>query len=187
MVEVLIALIVIAVGLLGIAKLQALSLSSTGVARMRSLAATQASSLAAAMHSNRSFWGATTAPTFTVSGITVNPPSAGSAFVAVSCATVGAVCTACQVGGSLPLPCNATALASADVQTWANSLAALLPGDTATVTCTTAAPPVSCQIVIAWTENTVAANAQEAAATSSETATYQAAFNSPTYTLYVVP
>src|SRR5205823_9766606 len=54
LVEVMVAVIVICVGLLGIAKLQALSLSNTTTSRLRALAAIQVASVAAAMHSNRS-------------------------------------------------------------------------------------------------------------------------------------
>ena len=49
LVEVMIALIIISIGLLGIAKLQAVALSSTGTAGKRSLAAVAASSIASAM------------------------------------------------------------------------------------------------------------------------------------------
>ncbi len=56
LVEVMVALVVLSIGLLGIAKMQALSLSSTTIASMRSLAALEASSLAAAMHENRGYW-----------------------------------------------------------------------------------------------------------------------------------
>ena len=45
LVEVLVALIIIAVGMLGLAKIQALAYASTGIASSQSLAAMQASSL----------------------------------------------------------------------------------------------------------------------------------------------
>src|ERR1700727_3977341 len=48
--EVIVALVVSPVGLLGLAKMEALAMSSTGVASSRSLAAIEASSLAAATH-----------------------------------------------------------------------------------------------------------------------------------------
>ena len=55
-IEVMIALFVISIGLLGIAKLEASSISSTNVANRRSLAAIEAASLAASMHVNRGYW-----------------------------------------------------------------------------------------------------------------------------------
>src|SRR5579871_1527755 len=56
LIEVMVALIVLSVGLLGIARMQTLALSSTNVASKRSLAAIEAASLAASMHENRGYW-----------------------------------------------------------------------------------------------------------------------------------
>src|SRR3981189_1478832 len=74
LVEVMGALIIVSVGLLGIAKMQALALSSTGTARLRSLAALEAASLAASMHADRAYWaaGATAAP-ITITGTSTGP------------------------------------------------------------------------------------------------------------------
>ena len=58
LVEVLIALLISSIGLLGLAGMQALALASTQVSSVRSLVALQASSLAAAMHSNQAYWSA---------------------------------------------------------------------------------------------------------------------------------
>ena len=55
LVEVLVALVVLGVGLLGIAKLQGASFSNTAIAARRSLAALEADSLAASMHVNRGY------------------------------------------------------------------------------------------------------------------------------------
>src|SRR3984893_15004695 len=66
--EVMVALIVICVGLLGIAKMQALSLSNSTTFRKPWLAAIEGASLASAMHSNRQYW-ANAAP----ATVTVNP------------------------------------------------------------------------------------------------------------------
>ena len=70
LVEVMVALIIICVGLLGIAKLQALMLSNTGTSRMRALAALEASSIAATMHADRDYWAGTPAATTYHSTIT---------------------------------------------------------------------------------------------------------------------
>ena len=59
-IEVMVALVVISIGLLGIAKMQALALASTSTSRLRSLAAIQAASLGSAMHANRAYWAAAT-------------------------------------------------------------------------------------------------------------------------------
>ena len=63
MIEVLVTVVVVSVALLGVAKMQAASVSNTQVARMRSLGALQAESLASLMHSDAAYWGSTSAPT----------------------------------------------------------------------------------------------------------------------------
>ena len=54
--EVMVAVIIICVGLLGIAKMQSLSLSNTTVSRQRAVAAFEAASMASAIHANRDYW-----------------------------------------------------------------------------------------------------------------------------------
>ncbi len=56
--EVMIALVITSIGLLGIAKIQALAYASTGSASLRSLVAMQAAGLASSMHTNRNYWSA---------------------------------------------------------------------------------------------------------------------------------
>ena len=165
MVEVLVALIVLSVGLLGIAKMQALALSSTTIAASRSLAAIEASSLADAMHANRVYWASNASvviPPVSVAGATVsNSPTAAP----TSCA-----------------PCTALSLAAYDLQQWANALNALLPNDQATIACT-ATTPISCTIQITWSEKTVAINTQE----QTQVSNTNVDINNPQYTLYVEP
>lgn len=176
LIEVMVALVVLSVGLLGIAKMEALSLSSTAVASMRSLASIEASSLAAAMHENRGYWsngGDTSAATIAVQGATVSV-SAGAPLLA----TALAAAPACNVPGA---PCSITNMAAFDLQTWATTLQPLLPNETAKIVCNNLTP-ISCTITINWSENAVAINAQEAA-----NANTAAAFQTPTYTLYVEP
>ena len=60
--EVLVAILVTSVGLLGLAKMQALAVSSTQVASSKSIIAMQTAGLAAAMHGNRAYWGNGLAP-----------------------------------------------------------------------------------------------------------------------------
>lgn len=176
LVEVMVALVVIAVGLLGIGKMQALALASTTSASMRSLAAIEAASLAAAMHTNRDYWDASPPQTITISGtsITSNP----SGFP-----TAGADCTATGM-----VPCDVTTLASYDLEQWVLAINQLLPNVSATISCENSTPPVSCTIQITWVENAVAVNSQEASTTTAnaESGT-TAAFQNPTYTLYVEP
>jgi type IV pilus assembly protein PilV len=186
LVEVLVAIVVICVGLLGIAKLQALSLSNTTTARMRSLAALQAASLASAMHSNRQYW-ANTPPTSIV--VTSNAPAAPT--IVSSDAAMGAVATAdlaaafpgppqnC-VGNAAPGPvCPALNLAAFDLAWWLTSLNALLPNPGAIINCSNAAP-AACTIQITWSENAVAMSSQQTNAAGQQ-------FQTPTYTLHVEP
>ncbi|MGH8149475.1 MAG: type IV pilus modification protein PilV [Steroidobacteraceae bacterium] len=171
LIEVMVALIVIAVGLLGIGKMQALALASTSSASMRSLAALEAASLAATMHSNRDFWSETPPASTTVSGATIASSTAGFP---------GAVPVPCSTPGSSS--CTPTELAADDLQQWVTALNQILPNVTATVLCANGTPPTACTIQIGWSENAVAINSQEAAnVTSNET------FQTPTYTLYVEP
>jgi type IV pilus assembly protein PilV len=187
LVEVMVAIVVICVGLLGIAKLQALSLSNTGTARLRSLAALEAASLASAMHSNREYW-ASTPPTSTV--VTSNPAPAPPTIVS-SDATMGATATTDLAAfPALPQTCVGTAtsgavcpapnLAAFDLAWWLTSLNALLPNPGATINCSNAAP-AACTIQITWTESAVAMNSRE----TNLPGTQQ--FQTPTYTLYVEP
>jgi type IV pilus assembly protein PilV len=167
-----VALVVCAIGLLGLAKMESLSVSSTAVAAARSIAAIQASSLAAAMHANRGYWASGTAPASTTVSALVNNPISISSPVLSSVPPNN-----CSVPGAAS--CTPDQMAAFDVQQWAASLQTLLPGSFSTITCTTVTNiPVTCTIEIQWTENAVAANAQQ---------TNINALQTPTYVLYVQP
>lgn len=176
LVEVMVALIIIAVGMLGIAKMQALGLSTTESSGTRSLVAIETASLAASMHVNRDYWVAgPPPPSFTVNvapGTTpvINDPT-GVLSAAPSCGTT----TACGTG-------MASQIAAYDVQQWAAALTQVVPAAQATVTCNNTAIPVSCTITIVWAENVVSTSNTAAAASSGATV-----LNSPAYTLYVEP
>ena len=60
---------------LGLANMEALAMSSTGVASPRSLAAIEASSLAAAMHANPGYWQAGVAPPSSLISSTATDPT----------------------------------------------------------------------------------------------------------------
>ncbi|HEX4376348.1 MAG TPA: type IV pilus modification protein PilV [Steroidobacteraceae bacterium] len=173
LIEVLVALLVIAVGMLGVAKLQGLALSNTGVARMRSLAALQATSLAAAMHANRSFWASQLGTVFTNtynSATQTNTP--GGTVVMAG----GEVCEA-------PTVCSAPQVAGYDVYKWVFSLNANLPNASETVQCTSGAPgPNACTITIDWTEQIVNSSQQQVQPVAGA-----ATIARPTYILNVVP
>ena len=62
LIEVMVALVVCSIGLLGLAKMESLALSSEDLSGNRTIAAIEASSLAAMMHADRGYW-ATSAAT----------------------------------------------------------------------------------------------------------------------------
>jgi type IV pilus assembly protein PilV len=172
LIEVLVSLIVIAVGMLGIAKIQALAYASTGTASMRSLAALEAAGMASAMRANQAYWTLLTVPmTVTTTGATVtatDPILNGDLAALPACQSgVTSVCT------------NSTLLAAYDLEQWATGLNSILPSSSGTITCTPPATgPVSCTITVTWSERTIAINTQSLGGTLAAL---------PTYTLYVQP
>jgi type IV pilus assembly protein PilV len=169
LVEVMVALIVCSVGLLGLAKMESLAISSTSVASSRSIAAIEAASLASAMHADPGYWAAGVAPASTsvsyIAGV-LTITDTGLA-TAATCLTAGTT------------SCSPAAMAAYDVQQWATALQGVLPGYYATINCTqTVGIPVTCTIQIQWSENAVAGNSAQ---------TNMAALNQPTYTLFVQP
>jgi len=199
LVEVMVAVVVICIGLLGIAKMQALALSNTTTSRLRALAAIEAAGLAAAMHSNREYWAGATPPVTT----TFNAGGTGQ-FVSTDAALQAAANAALPVGLNTPdaiQTCVGTAgaaaicggaagvlnLAAFDLARWAASLNALLPNPQSTISCAIAAAgaaPPSCTILISWSERAVAMNQQEAQA---EAANGPSSIEKPSYLLYVEP
>jgi type IV pilus assembly protein PilV len=180
LIEVLVALIVTCIGLLGIAKIQALVYANTGSASTRSLVALQASGLAATMHANRVYWSLGAAP----SPITITGPVISESTNTLN--TTAAATTDCNLTGStVALPCLPPVLAAHDLHIWANGLSGLLPGvtPTTTITCPPGLIPLTCTIQITWNEKTVSLNTQSNAGTTQGAAGTFA----PTYTLFVEP
>ena len=167
MVEVLVSLIIIAVGMLGLAKIQALAYASTGVAAQQSLAAVQAAGLASAMRANRGYWTAVTTP-YTYDSVTSSSNTDANMTSTYVCTYLGA-----------NAPCSPSNLAAYDLQNWVTALGNTLPKPKATIYCPTpvSPAPLGCWIKVNWTEENVAINSQSVGNTLA----------SPTYTLYVVP
>ncbi len=157
LVEVMVALAVTSVGLLGLAKMESLALMSTNVASSRSLAALQASSLAAAMHADSDYWGNIAPPTTTVDSTAANNFAAAAA--AKPCLTQGTSA------------CNPTQMATYDLWRWGVALSQLLPGYQGIITCTTTTP-MACSIQISWVEHAIANNAQQTAMSTLARPTY---------------
>jgi len=171
LVEIMVAVLVISIGLLGIAKMEALALSSTGNARLRALASLEAASLASAIRANRTFW-ASSATVGTDLKVTIS-------LAAITASTNAQLQTSpdCKSGGA-NAPCSSVQMAAYDLQAWATALNQLIKSDYALIDCTVPAPnnPVTCTIKINWSENEVAANTS-ALGTMSQ----------PQYILYVEP
>jgi type IV pilus assembly protein PilV len=173
LIEVMIALIIISVGLLGIAKLQAVALQSTGSAGKRSLAAIEASSLASAMHADRAYWSLSTAPvTTTISGTTIAGSTDAALVTGVDCSILA------------NQPCTPVKMAAYDLTTIAQSLQTVLPNYLGTISCTqqvAATNPTVCTITLTWAESAAASNTQGVQTGAA------AAIQTPTYILYVEP
>jgi type IV pilus assembly protein PilV len=170
--EVMVALVVTSIGLLGIAKLQALAYASTGSASVRSLVALQAAGLASSMHANRGYWAIGSAPVpLTITGTTISDATLDSTATSAGYCAYG-------VG---PTPCSAALLAAFDLHTYATALNAMLGNSNpvTTINCPVAIP-MNCTIQVTWNEKAVSINKQGVAGTT------QATF-APTYTLYVEP
>ncbi|HTC26768.1 type IV pilus modification protein PilV [Dyella sp.] len=136
--EVLVALVIISIGVLGIAAMQASALSNTHSSQLESTVAIQARSLADSMVANPSYWDAGKfPPTFTVAA-----PAAGSTSPTIT--NFPAMSDDCSQNDS----CDETAMAAYDVYQWGKSLN---PGVTATVVCKVGAPSI-CSIQMNWTQ-----------------------------------
>lgn len=171
--EVLVAILLVAIGIFGFAKMQALALSSTQTANARSIASMQAASLAGAMQGNRAYWASGVAPaSFSTTQSTVTDATG------VLSATVGS----CEATAKPATPaCTAAQMAARDVQQWALNLANLMPTSSSTVSCSTSTSvPVSCVLTISWRERYIASTravASDSAATG----------GSRSFTLYIEP
>jgi type IV pilus assembly protein PilV len=162
--EVLVALVIVAVGLLGNARIQALATRSMGLSGKRALVVQSVASLAASMHANPNFWTSGTAPSFTAT------PANGIVDSSQQLSSASSDCTSA---------CGAASLAAHDVNQWFTHLKKQLPTLTSvSVTITNATTtPVSAQITVNWTETLTAAH--KSAGTSSSV--------SQSYTLSVLP
>jgi type IV pilus assembly protein PilV len=185
LVEVLVALLVISVGLLGMAKMQALALSNTASARLRSLAAIQAASLASSMHADRAYW-ANATPPMTVSASNGAATSSDLNLQAALTAVAGfnpATNYCAQGAANSVAPCQPVQLAAADLQGWAADLFALIPTSNATISCDS--NPLICTITLGWRENLVAVNSKQTDVVNNINSSDK--IQNSTYVLYVQP
>ena len=193
LVEVMVAVLVISIGLLGVAKMQALALSTTGSARLRALASLEAASLASTIRIDRGYWAVkpTVGNNLTVSIVGSAVQSTGTSDSALTSPP-----TNCNYGGNTPACPTAVGMAAWDLKQWASDFNNVMSngnasaGGTATITCQLPAPvsgglptnPVTCRIQLNWLENLVNANSSQA---TSQTG--QANLTNAQYTIVVQP
>ncbi|AOV18275.1 type IV pilus modification protein PilV [Acidihalobacter aeolianus] len=170
-----VALLVISIGLLGVAGLQALAVNNTHTASLRSIAAIEAANMAAYMGANPAFW-AQVAPS--------------SVTVVYGGATPFSGAGASTLNGQLPSSCTATLctnyqMAAWDMYNWGKDLAQQLPSGQGGVQCkgATAATsnPYTCVVTVQWQEKSLGLNA-----TSSTTASTAPAPTTSTQTYSMV-
>lgn len=165
LIEILVAIVVVSVGVLGIAKMQALAIASTRTSSVRSLVAIEAASMASSIHANRGYWQAVSVP-FTASVSVNKTASALSTTISSSDTAMAGMSLSC-----LSTVCTPAQMAAYDLSQWALALYNLSPTLTSTapsVACAgslaiSGTPVVICTVQIQWTENTVGVNGAYAA------------------------
>lgn len=164
-----VALVVICVGMLGIAKLNAIMLSNTGTSRVRALVAQEAASLADSMHADRDFWDGSSSDWSASGGdlsVTVKAAAGATTLAATGSANLAtdlAASPSCLKGGGAA-PCSSVNMAAYDLNQWAAALAGVLQNASSDIDCASSSGVVTCTINVQWTENAVAANSQETTA-----------------------
>ncbi|VWX62445.1 Type IV pilus modification protein PilV [Burkholderiales bacterium 8X] len=148
LIEVLVSMLLVAIGLLGVSKMQAAGISNSQIARERSLVSLQASSLAAAMHGNAKFW--------SEAGV-LSVSLKGSGNIAGSSATAFSSTKACTTF------CTESEFAADDLRGWMGAMALHFPNYAASIGCDGTVPQ-RCVIRIDWAEKYVAVNATTASA-----------------------
>lgn len=166
LVELLVTILIVTIGVLGLAKLQATAVANTSLSRTRALMTYQAESLAGMIRANKGFW-VTTGSLTTWPGFTVT--SAGVA------SDTGLMVMNGTTGSCLDMatpPCSAPNLAWDDMYTWAKAFndgttASAFQRASATITCVSSsggacaanpATPNGYDITLTWTQKLVAVN-----------------------------
>ena len=164
-IEVLVALVIISVGLLGIAKMQALAISSTRTSGVRSLIAVEGESLAAAMEANSVYWAQVAGPVTTFTA-TVNGATVSSSDSTMAASTTN--CTLASCVGASPQATGAP-MAAYDLAQWGLALQNVVPTATGSVACS--GSPVTCTIGVTWQETYTGMNAATQFTAAAQTVT----------------
>ena len=164
LVELLVTMLIVTVGLLGLAKMQAAAVSNTSLSRTRALMTYQAESLAGMIRANKGFW------------VTTGSPAVWPAF-AVSSAGVASDTGMTNGGGCVnttgAAQCSPDRLAHDDMYTWAatfndGTAASAFQGASASIACVPAPPATTCaanpsvpngyDITLTWNQKIVGVN-----------------------------
>jgi len=149
LVEALIALLIIMIGLLGVAGMQALAVRNSTQAHLRTLAGLDAHGLAAAMRANHLYWtSVSAAPSVSI----VN--THGTISIKPTALDGGTNCTT--------QTCTVTQSAAYSVGQWADLLKQLPAGSSASITriATTGTSASAYAIQVNWSERKLRSNAQ---------------------------
>lgn len=156
LVEALIALLIIMIGLLGVAGMQALAVRNSTQAHLRTLAGLDAHGLAAAMRANHAYWtDPSAAPDVSI------VYSNGSISITPSTLDGGTDCAS--------ITCTAQQSAAYTVSQWAQLLKQLPSGSSASITriATTGTSASAYTVQVNWLERKYSSNAQAPVAGSS--------------------
>ena len=155
LVEVLVSVVVIAIGLLGIASLQASAIKSTSTANMRSIAAINVQTLVAKMRANTSFWRYEIA-NHESNAIFLRPTSSGTGYSAAGVSLQGNTGALCEVGtNSTPVPCSPVDQAKYELENWMNQVSEVLVNPEADIVINSSGPSGRIEIDISWDEQSV--------------------------------
>ena len=158
LIEVMVALIVISVGVLGIAATQALAFGRTHTSRTESLVALEAQSLSDAMQANPAYWRAGLFPStepFIVNGLSISDSSLNS-----------------QTTNCAATSCTPIEMASFDLRRWGNNLQVQAPGATGSINCQAGSPSL-CVITVQWTQKaSTAINSGSSSASAAQAMSY---------------
>ncbi len=145
LIEVLVSLVVVAVGMLGLTGLLVNGVAATKTSQLRSAASLQVTSLASAMSTNRDFWGDPDLAqiSFTAEGTVVKTQNGINLGVAPDC---------------LAAACNAHNLAVYDIKNWLTALDNQLPDAKSEVQCSIHLDAKNCYATVKWNENYYAGN-----------------------------
>jgi len=156
LVELLVTMVIVAVGILGIVKMEAAGVAESQVSRVRSLMTYQAESLAGSMRANRGYWASTAAAFGTWTSVNTGTQSYPTSMNANG---TDATCKSTA--------CSSSEMAYADMKAWRDAFIGAFPNATATVACSGVSPactagssavPRSYDITLTWSEKTVAVN-----------------------------